>query len=78
MGGHFFIISVWLFATLCLFHEPIFDFVYAFFGAFDSRAPVWYQWLHLLWLALTVVIIILWRAVICDAKIKRREQERDR
>lgn len=78
MEGHFFIIAVWLFATVCLFHAPIFDFVGAFFGEFDSRAPAWYQWLHLLWLVLTVVMIILWRAVIRGASMKRREQERDR
>jgi hypothetical protein len=77
MEGHFFIISVWLLATICLFHEPIFGFVGAFFGGlFDSAVPAWYQWLHILWLALTVVMIILWRAV-SAAKMKRRVQKWD-
>ena len=31
MEGHFFIIAVWSFATICLFHAPIFDFVGGFF-----------------------------------------------
>ena len=75
MEGHFFIIAVWLLATVCLFHAPIFDFLGAFFGGlFDSESPAWYQWLHLLWLALTGTMIILWRAV-SSAKMKRREQE---
>jgi len=53
------VISVWLLATVCLFHEPIFDFIGAFFeDLFGSGQPAWYQWLHLLWVAFTVCMII--------------------
>jgi hypothetical protein len=71
LEGHFFIIAVWVFATICPFHQPIFEFVYGVFGGFDIGAPGLYQWLHILWVALTVVMIILWRAVSNEVETTR-------
>jgi hypothetical protein len=75
MQGLFFILSVWVLTTICLFHEPIFDFVDAFFLVFHPGAPAWYQWLHILWVAFTVFMIIGWRLLSKD-KAERLVQER--
>jgi hypothetical protein len=68
-SGSFSVISSRVLATICLFHDPVFGFPADLLGAY---LPTWHQWLHILWVAFTVIMIIPWRAI---SKHKRERRE---
>jgi hypothetical protein len=72
---HFVVISAWVLITVCLFHETIFGFIGDLGEDFSEFTPAWYQWLHILWVAFTVCVIIWWRSL-SKEKFEARVQER--
>jgi cytochrome b561 len=67
-------IAFWVLVTVCLFHDAIFDALDDIAFHYNSYAPVWYQWLYILWMGLTVCAVIWWRALSRD-KAERRTRD---